>query len=220
MISYHFFLGIKFIGDIMEHELLRLKKKKSIKYNQKENIKLKRNITSLIIRLSLVTIITLITLILLKSNSKWKTIFYKHVYDTNFSFATINKQYQKYFGSSIPFSDIIKKPVETVFDEKLQYQSISLYKDGAKLTVNNNYLIPVIDSGMVVFIGKKGDYNNTVIIQGMNGVDTWYGNIGNVSVKLYDYVSKGSLLGETKDNNLYLVFKKDGKVLDYKKYIK
>ena len=38
-------------------------------------------------------------------------------------------------------------------------------------------------------------------------------------MKLYDYVEKGKLLGETKDNNLYLVYQKDGQYLDYKEYI-
>ena len=47
----------------------------------------------------------------------------------------------------------------------------------------------------------------------------WYGNLDNVNVNLYDYVEKGSLLGEVKDTNLYLVYQKDGKYVDYKEYI-
>ena len=51
-----------------------------------------------------------------------------------------------------------------------------------------------------------------------NGVEVWYGNIDNENVKMYDYISKGSLIGETNEN-LYLVFMKDGKILDYEDYI-
>ena len=51
-----------------------------------------------------------------------------------------------------------------------------------------------------------------------DGIDVWYSNIGNIGVQLYDYVSKGTLVGECNDS-LYLVFKKDGNVLDYKEYI-
>ena len=53
----------------------------------------------------------------------------------------------------------------------------------------------------------------------IDGVDEWYGNIENVNVKLYDYVSKGELLGDC-NNYLYLVYKKDGKVLNYEEYLK
>ena len=35
------------------------------------------------------------------------------------------------------------------------------------------------------------------------------------SLKLYDYVEKGSFVGEAKDTNIYLVYKKDGKVLKH-----
>ena len=41
-----------------------------------------------------------------------------------------------------------------------------------------------------------------------------FGNILNTSVKLYEYVTKGNFLGETKDNNLYLVLEKEGEYLD------
>ena len=40
----------------------------------------------------------------------------------------------------------------------------------------------------------------------------------NTNYKLYDYVKKGDVLG-TSNKNLYLVFKKDGKVLNYEKYL-
>ena len=38
-------------------------------------------------------------------------------------------------------------------------------------------------------------------------------------MKLYDYVEKGELLGETNNNTLFLTFQKNGEYLDYKKYI-
>ena len=36
---------------------------------------------------------------------------------------------------------------------------------------------------------------------------------------MYDYIEEGTLLGETKDNYLYMVFAKEGKFLNYKDYI-
>ena len=72
---------------------------------------------------------------------------------------------------------------------------------------------------MVVFIGNKENYNNTVIIEDLNGVYIWYGNINTTSLKLYDYVEKGSYIGEA-SNNLYMVFSKDNKYLSYEEYLK
>ena len=42
----------------------------------------------------------------------------------------------------------------------------------------------------------------------------WYGNLSNINVKLYDYIEKGTLIGNC-NKTLYLIHKKDGKVLDY-----
>ena len=198
---------------------LQRKRIKQLQTYQKEE-KSSLNISKYITKFLIVVVLTLTTMIILKSNTTWKTIFYKEVFTKNFSFATINQAYQKYFGSPIPFQNLVEKPVTMVFSEKLSYEEESFYKDGVKLTVKDGYLVPNIERGMVVFIGEKEGYFKTVIIQGINGVDTWYGNLENVNVKLYDYVSKGDLVGEAKDNTLYLVFQKEGKNLDYKNYIK
>ena len=53
----------------------------------------------------------------------------------------------------------------------------------------------------------------------MDGIDIWYGNINQSSVKLYDYVEKGNLLGETIDDKLYLVYQKNNKFLNYSDYL-
>lgn len=107
-----------------------------------------------------------------------------------------------------------------MFNEKIEYKEANKFKDGVKLTVDNNYLVPVLESGLVVFVGDKDNYKNTIIIQQVNGVDVWYSNVTNSNLKLYDYVEKGSLVGETIKNELVLIFKKDGKIQDYKEYLK
>ena len=71
---------------------------------------------------------------------------------------------------------------------------------------------------MVVFIGDKENYGKTVIIESLEGIDYWYCNIHNTSLKLYDYVEKGTLVGEVQ-NDLYMVFSKDGNYLNYEEYI-
>ena len=80
-------------------------------------------------------------------------------------------------------------------------------------------MVPSFESGIVVYIGEKENYKQTVIVQQMNGVDVWYGNIKQTNVKLYDYVEKGALIGQVSDKTLYLVFQKEGKFIDYQNYL-
>lgn len=166
-----------------------------------------------------VVLLTVITLIVLKGNKNFKTGFYKHVYEDHFSFATVNKLYKKYFGSQIPFSDFFDKNTEMVFNDKLVYSSKEKFKDGVNLTVSKNYIVPALEDGMVVFVGKKDDYGDTIIIQQTNGVDVWYSNINLGNIKEYDYIEKGSMIGEVKDTTLTLLFKKDGNILNYEDYV-
>ena len=198
-------------------ELAKIKKEMKSKKNLKPKMD-NHYFVKFLSRFFITVILTLTTLIVLKSNTKLKQGFYKQVYDTNFSFATFNNLYKKYFGTSIPFEDFFASS-KPVFSEKLTYSEASKYMDGVKLKVVDKYLVPNQLSGLVVFIGDKEGYGNTVIIQQANGIDLWYGNIEVVDVKMYDYVESGSLIGSTKDDNLYLVYKKDGEVVDYQDYI-
>lgn len=159
------------------------------------------------------------TLIILKAKPEFKDTVYKEVYEKNISFSTMNALYERYAGSSLPFDNLFTEETKPVFNESLEYSESNKYLDGVKLTVDSNYLVPSLDSGLVIFIGEKEDYGNTIIIGQANGIDVWYSGIDNTNVKLYDYVDKGAFLGEVRSNNFYLVFKKDGEVLNYQDYI-
>lgn len=178
---------------------------------------MKRVITSFISKLLVSVLVTLIVLILIKSKPDFKESFYKYTYASNISFAKFNELYKKYLGNTTIFNSSEK--TETVFSEKLTYKSISDYKDGAKLEIEDNYMIPIEKSGVVVFIGEKDGYNNTVIVQRIDGVDEWYGNMEKINVKLYDYVKEGSTLGIA-SKEMYIVYKKEGNIIDYKEYLK
>lgn len=187
------------------------KEEKIIKYLQ-----------NLIVRCFCVVIIFLIMAILSKSSPSYKDLIVSNIYEKNISFAKIKKTYQKYLGGIAPLEKLesVTEPIVPVFKEELVYSEETIYHDGVKLTVTNNYLVPILEEGMVIYIGEKDNYGNVVIIEGIDGIDIWYGNIEKTSVKLYDYVSKGSYLGTLKDNALYLAYQKDGKFQDYKQYLK
>jgi len=173
------------------------------------------NIIIRFFKLLVTIIITLIILIIIKSNKVFKKNFYKYVYESNISFSKINKLYKEYFGNILPLNI---KDLEPVFNEKLIYEEKEKYLDGVKLIVGENYLVPSLNDGVVVFTGYKENYGNVVIINQSDGTDLWYGNLDNINVKLYDNIKKGQYIGNVK-NELYLVFKKNGNILDYEKYI-
>jgi stage IV sporulation protein FA len=191
---------------------MKLKRKKKL---HPDDHKRKKFLGIYMNKIFITIIITLLLLITLKRSEKFEKLFYENVFETYFNFSKINQTYEKYFGSSIPFSGIINNETKSVFSETLTYKSKEKYEDGVKLTVENEYLVPILESGMVVFIGDKDNYGKTVIIQQIDGKDVWYSSLENINVNLYDYVEKGNLLGEVEDCYLTLVFKKDGKVLDY-----
>ena len=164
----------------------------------------------------LLVFLTILSIILLR-NDQFKINFYKYVYQDNISFAKINKWYENKFGSALPFSKYFEE-VTPVFNEKLSYKEKNKYKDGVSLLVEDDYLVPAIDSGIVIFIGEKEGYGNTIIIQQENGIDVWYSNLKEINLKLYDYIKEGHLIGVS-NNKLYLVFTKDGEVVDYQEYI-
>ena len=168
-------------------------------------------------RVLITCLLTIFCLIFFKKNSSFKHSFYDRFLSQNFNFAHINNIYKKYFGSAIPFSEYLSNS-QAVFNERIVYDSYEPFLDGVALSVGSDYLIPAINSGLVVFIGEKDGYGNTVIVQQTDGVDVWYSNLNDYGVKLYEYVNAGSVIGGC-NQKLFLVFKKDGNVLDFKKYI-
>ncbi len=186
------------------------------KYQKK--LVLKQSFRNFISRCLIVIILVLGCLIAIKSHPSFKTKIIKYVYEDNINFTKFKNIYDKYFGKILSVDKVVPTE-EKVFNEQLSYQKANIYKDGVELKVDNNYLVPNLESGIVVFMGNKEEYGNTIIIEQINGIDVWYSNIKTTDIKLYDYIEKGKLIGEAVDQKIYMVFQKDGKNLDYKDYI-
>ncbi len=186
----------------------------------KEKFSFKKFLVKLGIKVLVCIVIFLTGLIVLKYDKSHNKVIYNFMESHNISMASINKLYHKYLGNILPFENVAKENITKVFNEEISYKDASIYKDGVKLTVADNYLTPVLESGVVVFIGEKEEYGKVVMIEQVDGVTSWYGNIDNISVDLYDYVSKGEFLGEAKGDYIYLVFEKKGSYLNYKEYFK
>ena len=168
---------------------------------------------------SLLSIILIISIcILIKVNDNNKVLVNKYLYEDSLKFTKINNWYQDKFGKLLPKVDNSEELVLNSDDFK-SYK-YTAYKDGVKIDISKGSPISLLNGGIVVFMGEKEDYGNTLIIQGNDGIDYWYGNITNVGVNLYDYLEKDTLIGEAKDDYIYLVLQKDGQYLSYEEYLK
>lgn len=184
----------------------------------KEKLVLKKSIRNALNKFLITVIIFLIGMIIVKQNPTLKSPLKENIYEKSFKFTKSKKLYEKYFGNILSLDKVLKEE-QPVFSEKLSFEKSEAYKKGVKLKVADKYMVPALESGIVVFLGEKENYGNTIIIEQVDGIDTYYANINVNNIKLYDYIEKGELLGETKDNDLYLVFQKNGEYLDYQKYI-
>lgn len=205
------------MDEYLEFEKMRLKRKhqgRMIIQEKKQPNKLpwKKNITQVLISI----IFVLISAIYICWSKETKEIYKKHVFETNLSFTSINEWYENIFGSSIPI-DFTNNNL-LVNSPNISINEITKYQDGVMVNVGKESVINAQNSGIVVFIGEKENYGNVVIIQGIDGVDIWYGNITNVNVSLYDYVEKNMLLGSASSDQIYYVIQKDGTFLDYEEY--
>lgn len=165
---------------------------------------------------TLISIILFLSMgIMINNNDNIKLWAKENVFTNNLNFSYFTNIYNKYFGKITNINNV----EEMVFNDNIIYKEIEEYDQGFKLIVNSNYTVPIIESGIIVYIGQKDNYGNTIIIQGIDGVDIWYGNINIGSYSLYDYVEKGNLLGEVQSDFLYLVFNKEGNNLSYEEYL-
>lgn len=176
----------------------------------------KKYIKGFVTRCLVCVILFLVISIICNFSDKNLLWFKNNMYDNNINFTFFNKIYKKYINKYLPF-DLYDEKI--VMSDKFVYSDKEKYLNGVKLNVGKNYNMKSLCGGIVVYIGDKEKLGNTVIIQGTDGVDYWYSNLDNLSIKLYDYIEKDVLIGSTKNEYVYLTFLKDGKYLDYEKYI-
>lgn len=194
------------------------KKFNNYKKDEKESKGISKFFFSLFIKCLMVIIIFLGSLIYVRKSDDNKAQFKSIVYQNSLSFARIYSVYKKYLGDVIPFKNIFKDNVKMVSNDKFSYDKVEKEKNGYVFTVSSEFLVSAIKSGIVIEIKKDDNYINIIKIQDKDGVNISYGYLGEVNVKLYDYVDKGELLGKS-NKKLYLMFEKDDKYLSYEEYL-
>lgn len=195
-------------------EYLKMHKMKKKDFNKNNDVSKKKIISKYVTKFMLAIIFFLVSVIFTNMSDKNLLLYKEYVLTESLPFTKIKGWYEELFGEVLPKSD----NTQTVMSGKLVYKEIKDYQDGEVLTVSSKALVNSLTSGVVVFSGEKDGYGNTVIIQGIDGADIWYGNLENVSVTLYDYIEEGTVIGSIKDEFLYLVIKKDNEFIKYEDY--
>ena len=188
-------------------------KYKKAYYKKHHLVKRKYKFVNKLLVLGILFVGVLITVKVNPTAASWvKT----HVYMDNFSFAQIENWYNKYIGGIFSSND---DEVTQVFSGTIPYTSLEPYYDGVRLKVSSGSVVESLLSGIIVSIGETEHYGNTIVVEQVDGVSDWYGNVDVSDVKLYDYVEKGQILGMSRSEDLYLVLMKDGAYLNYQDYV-
>lgn len=180
----------------------------SLKSNNKKSNKF-------ITKILLSIILCFSSLIYIKQDEKNLENYKQYVFSETFSFTKANNLLSKYLDNN--FLNTSSEETAMVFDEVIETTK-EKYENGTKLKYSNPNAVKLIESGIVVYVGKKENLGNTIIIQGIDGYDIWYSNISNSNIKIYDYLEKDFVIGETEE--LIVTISKDGQYIDYDEYIK
>ncbi len=158
-------------------------------------------------------ILLLCCTIYMKLKPENKEILEKNIFENNLAFTKVNDWYTNTFGSILPS---VTEPKDTLVSSNSFVKEP--YLDGYKVLATKDSAIANLASGLFVFQGEKEGYGNTFILQGVDGVDIWYGGIKDSDLTLYDYVDAGTILGVSIEDYYYLAFQKDGKFITYEEY--
>lgn len=141
-----------------------------------------------------------------------------NIFNRSFNFVKINKISEKILGKDIVYN--FDKDISVNNSNNIDINNISDYFEGEKIKVSNNLPIGLIESGIVIYIGNKENFGKTVIIQGVDGYNIWYGNLDNIDQKIYSFLEKNTLIGNASGEYIYLLIEKDGKYFKYDDYVK
>lgn len=165
-------------------------------------------------QLLICTIIFLLTIIVTNIVPSSRDYIKNNVFNNSINFFKFNKYFKNIF---MPKKEEIEPVITGNISKIVKHDT---YLDGIKLTFsNNNTNVSALNTGIIVYIGDKDNYKNLIIVQGFDGNDIWYGMISDSNYKLYDYVSKNDIIGQTIENELILVGKSKSNYINMEKYL-
>lgn len=174
----------------------------------KEKLVLKPVIKKKLIKCLWIILLLLTTMILIKKDNSLKVLLKENILEKSIPMVEARTIYDKYFNTITTNKEV------AVFQEKIKWKKEVPTKTGVKLTVSSKSPIPILESGILVLVE-----DNKMIIEQVDGVTAIYEDLQGKDYKLYDYIEKGEILGETKDKEVQISFQKEGEYYDYKKYL-
>ena len=203
--------------EVQECDNLSLKNNQAKKQHLVLKPAVKKYLSNSLTKFLLSIIFLLLSIILIKSNSNIKNFYVEEVLTKQLNFTKFNNLYNKYLGNILP-DYTIPEPTKTVMNTNFSYSNGEDYLNGSKITTEENYIIPTITSGIIVFLGNKDNLGPTCIIQGVDGVDIWYSNINIEGLNLYDYIDADTALAPVLSNYMYLTIDNNGTFISYETY--
>lgn len=122
---------------------------------------------------------------------------------TEFNFMVVADWYEEKFGKPLAFLPEQKGKEQNT--ERLQQYALSasgkvleeFQKNGQRIAIETGVdtTVQSFNEGQITFIGEKEGFGKTVVIKHSDQSESWYGNLEEVDVKLYENIKKGTKVG-------------------------
>jgi len=138
--------------------------------------------------------------------------FVKSSMDKEFQFAAVSAWYQDKFGKPLALLPFTEK--QQAGEEKIEpdqkgavpvtgrlLENFEKNGQGIMIETGKGVEVQTIDDGIVTFAGVKEDLGKTVIVQHSDQSETWYGNLDEIKVDLYQFIDKREVVGTVSESS-------------------
>jgi stage IV sporulation protein FA len=145
----------------------------------------------------------------------------------SFQFAAFSNWYEEQFGKSLALLPLPNNANQEKVDSDFVvpasgkvFESFESNGQGVMVETLAHSNVEAMNGGTVTFVGNKKETGKTVIIQHADNTYTWYGQLGDVEVKLFDFIKTGDVIGKTtvlEDGSkgmFYFAIQKDNEFID------
>ncbi|WP_174729864.1 M23 family metallopeptidase [Mesobacillus harenae] len=133
----------------------------------------------------------------------------KSALEKDFQFASVSSWYEDQFGK--PLALLPGK--KTVEEEDLNGQQYALPASGSRILkdfdangqsitieTGKDAEVEAMNEGLVIKVGVEEGFGKTVVIQHADKSESWYGNLDEINVNLYEFIKKGTKVGKSSEN--------------------
>ena len=156
--------------------------------------------------------------------------FVKTTMETEFQFAAVSNWYEDQFGKPLALLPINER--ENIADNNTGNTRYALPAsgriledfgdNGQRITIETGKgaMVEAMNEGLVRFVGTKEGFGKTVIIQHADKSESWYGNLADFDVNVYEYISQGAAVGKAspaaseEKGSFYFAIKKGDDFID------